>query len=166
MKKIAVVITILCSLIMFVNTGFAAFVGDNAPLFKIKTMSGTIVDTNALKGEKPIAIIFWATWCPECKKEIPQINALHEQFKTKGLEILAMNVGINDSEARVKKYIEKYKLSYPVAFDKGAKITKQFNVQGTPTVIILDQNGIVRYRGAHIPDDLAAHYSQLMADEK
>ncbi len=164
-KKLHILAWTLICLVLSYGTGFAASVGDAAPVFQIQTMSNTMVDTQALKGEKPIVLVFWATWCPECKKEIPDINKLHKQLKPKGMEILAVDVGINDSEAKVKRYIEKYDLSYPVAFDKGAEITKKFNVQGTPTVIILDKNGIVRYRGAHIPKDLKAHYAQLIADE-
>lgn len=152
--------------LLFSGTGYTAYVGDIAPQFQIRTLSNKVVDSGALKGEKPMVLIFWATWCPECKKEIPAITQLHKEFEPKGMEILAVDVGINDSEAKVKKYIEKYKVSYPVAFDQGAQITKKFKVQGTPTIIIVDKNGVVRYRGAHIPDDLASYYSQLMADEE
>ncbi len=164
-KKLHILAWILICFALFSGTGFTASVGDVAPAFQIQTMSNTMVDTRALKGEKPIVLVFWATWCPECKKEIPDINKLYKQIKPIGMALLAVDVGINDSEAKVKRYIEKYGLSYPVAFDKGAKITKDFNVQGTPTVIVLDKNGIVRYRGVHIPKDLKAHYAKLMADE-
>jgi len=164
-KKYAIVVWLTICFLLLSGTGYSASVGSIAPEFQIKTLSGKLVDSASLKGDKPMILIFWATWCPECKKEIPSINQLYEKFKPKGMEVLALNVGINDSEAKVKKYIEKYKLSYPVAFDQGARITKKFNVQGTPTIIIVDKNGVVRYRGAHIPDDLESHYSKLMADE-
>ncbi len=163
-KKYKIMVCLTIWALMFSGTGYAAYVGDPAPQFQIRTVSNKVVDSGTLKGEKPMTLIFWATWCPECKKEISDINQLHKKFEPKGMEVLAVDVGINDSEAKVKKYIEKYKLSYPVAFDQGSQITKQFNIQGTPTIIIVDKSGVVRYRGAHIPDDLEAHYSQLIAD--
>ncbi|MCP4672175.1 MAG: TlpA family protein disulfide reductase [Desulfobacula sp.] len=167
MKKRYTIIMWLATLLLLISgTGYAAHVGDLAPQFQIRTLSNKVVDSGTLKGKKSMALIFWATWCPECKKEIPDIIQLHREFEPKGMEILAVDVGINDSKAKVKKYIEKYKVSYPVAFDQGAQITKKFNIQGTPTIIIVDKNGVIRYRGTHIPDDLAAHYSQLMEDEE
>jgi peroxiredoxin len=75
---------------------------------------------------------------------------------------LAINVGINDSEARAKRYAKKYKISYPVAFDEESRVTKLFNVQGTPTIIITDRRGIVRYRSGAYPDDLAEHFESLI----
>jgi thiol-disulfide isomerase/thioredoxin len=165
-KRYTILVWLAIWFLLFSGTVYAAHVGETAPQFQIITLSNKVVDSGALKGNKPMALIFWATWCPECKKEIPDIIQLHKEIEPKGMEILAVDVGINDSEAKVKKYIEKYKVSYPVAFDQDAQITKKFKVQGTPTIIIVDKNGVVRYRGAHIPDDLAAHYPQLMADEE
>ena len=66
-----------------INTG--AFIGDFAPDFSLKTMDGVAVNMSELKGKKPLLLVFWATWCPNCKNEIPKINKLYNQFKQKGL---------------------------------------------------------------------------------
>lgn len=143
------------------GSGFAASVGDTSPEFVLKSLDGTEYRSDAIIGKKPLMLVFWATWCPNCKEEIPALKKIHADFGKQGLELIAVNVGMNDSAAKMKRYIEKYKITYPVAFDKGSEITKRFKVQGTPTVIILDKSGIVRYRSAAVPDDLEKHYENL-----
>ncbi len=143
------------------GSGFAASVGDASPEFAFKGLDGTEYRSDAIIGKKPLMLVFWATWCPNCKKEIPALKKIQADFEPQGLELIAVNVGMNDSAAKAQRYIEKYKITYPVAFDKGSETTKRFKVQGTPTVIILDKSGIVRYRSAVVPEDLEEHYKNL-----
>ncbi|MCP4404336.1 MAG: TlpA family protein disulfide reductase [bacterium] len=162
MKKIVTILTIFCVLMLFANTGMAVQVGDNAPQFEALTLTETTFDSAAMIGEKPLLLVFWATWCPVCKEEIPKLKEMYSTFAPQGLEVLAVNVGINDSAAKATRYVEKYDISYPVFFDEGSQITKQFEVQGTPTIIIVDVHGVVRYRSSEVPEDLAENFEMLM----
>jgi len=137
-------------------------VGEESPSIEVKTIDNRTIRSDEIKGKKPLFLIFWATWCSACKEEIPKLNEIYSAFEPKGLELLAINVGINDSLARVKRYIKKYKITYPVAFEGGKQATKLFGVQGTPTIIIVDRQGIVRYRSASVPDDLDEHFQELI----
>lgn len=139
----------------------ATQIGEKIPNFSIITVDGDAVDSDKIVGEKSLFLVFWATWCPNCKREIPHINELAKKFGSKGMEFLAVNVGVNDSEKKVRKYIKKYAMGYPVFFDKDSILTKGFKVTGTPTIIIADKNGIVRYRGVSPPEDLATHFADL-----
>ncbi|MCP4353460.1 MAG: TlpA family protein disulfide reductase [Desulfobacterales bacterium] len=161
MNKNLLIIT-LAILFIWSGTDFAANVGEKSPDFVLKTIDGTEFRSEEIKDRKPLFLVFWATWCPVCKKEIPKVKDIHAAFQPKGLDVLAINVGVNDSLAKTKRYANKYKMSYPVSFDEGSKVTKSFKVQGTPTVIIVDRRGIVRYRSAEIPDDLEKHYEDLI----
>lgn len=140
----------------------ALSVGEKAPEYSIATLNGDKLSSADTSGKNPVMMVFWATWCPHCKDEIPGINRIHKKFKPKGLKVVGVNVGINDSARRVKKYVKKYKIDYPVAYDKGAAVTKRFGVQGTPTVIIIDRKGTMRYRANALPDDLEKHFDALM----
>jgi len=157
---------ILLFLALFMLTtslALAVEVGDIAPTFNLKlTRSSSTSDftLSEYQGIKPVYLIFWATWCPNCKEEIPDLKTLHEKYNNK-IEILAINVGINDSIRRVNRYIKKYKLTYNVAFDHDAEIAGLYNVRGIPTQIIIDINGIVRYRDTQVPDDLGQHLEEL-----
>jgi len=139
----------------------AGQVGEPMPSFKLTTLDGTVIDSAGIIGEKPVFLVFWATWCPNCKREIPHINELSEKFASQGMLFLGVNVGINDSEAKVRRYAEKFQIEYPVYFDKGSQLTRKFKVSGTPTVIIVDKSGIIRYRDVAPPADLSTHFDEL-----
>lgn len=162
MHRRNIVITIVCLIVMMPGISFAAAVGEESPTFEVQTIEGVDIRSDELKDNNSVLLIFWATWCPVCKEEIPKVNTIYETFHPQGLEVIAIDVGINDSLKRVKRYVKKYGLSYPVVFDEGSSVTKQFGVQGTPTIFIIDKRGIVRYRSAAIPDDLAEHFDALM----
>lgn len=139
----------------------AAQVGDSIPSFNITTVDGKTLDSSRIVGEHPLFLVFWATWCPNCKREIPHIKQLEKQFSPEGMEFLAINVGVNDSLKKVGKYIKKHDITYPVFFDNDSVVTRDFKVSGTPTVIIADKSGTVRYRDVGPPDDLAKHFEEL-----
>jgi len=139
----------------------AADVGDKMPSFSITTLDGKLVESSKLIGKKPVFFVFWATWCPNCKAEIPHINEMDKEFTPLGMEFVGVNVGVNDSVKKVQRFAKKYKIHYPLYFDKGSQLTRKFKVSGTPTVIIVDKGGIVRYRGVSPPMDLAQNFDEL-----
>jgi len=136
-------------------------VGDVANDFTIKRIDGTEFRLSDYKGKKSVNLVFWATWCSNCKAEIPALKTLTKSHGD-DIEMLAINVGVNDSMKRLNRYREKYAIDYPMAFDETSNISRQFGVMGTPTLMIIDINGIIRYRGAEVPDDIADHIDGLM----
>lgn len=153
----------LCMALVFCTpAAFAVNVEDAAPSFEINTIDGKRFSTEDVVGNAPLFLVFWATWCPVCKEEIPKLQDIYSTFRPRGMEVLAVNVGINDSEEKVLRYIKKYGLDYPVAFDNGSRITRSYGVLGTPTIVIVDRRGVVRYSGASVPDDLDDHFRDLM----
>lgn len=158
-QRIAVVLLFL--LAITAGPAWSVGVGDAAPDFRLETLDGKQVSLADYKGKKPLMILFWSTWCPACKEEVPQVNRIAADFSHKGLEVLAVNVGVNDSAAKTKVYRDKYQLNYPVAFDHGSKVSRAFGVFGTPTVLITDRKGIVRYLGSEVPENLAENFARL-----
>jgi peroxiredoxin len=144
------------------NAVFAIGVGDRVPKFDMVQLDGTKIESEDIIGNNPILLVFWATWCPNCKKEIPTLKKIYQEFNPKGMKILAINVGVNDTRARAVKYKAKYKIDYPVVFDIGSRFTRSVNVQGVPTVIVVDKKGIVRYRSYVVPEDLDNNFDELM----
>jgi peroxiredoxin len=89
----------------------------------------------SLRG-KVVLVNFWATWCPPCRREIPDLDALYKRFRDQGLVILA----ITDEEASiVRPFISQQKVSYPVLLDPGQKVKELFRVDGIPKSFVYDR---------------------------
>jgi peroxiredoxin len=87
---------------------------------------------------KVVLVNFWATWCPPCRKEMPDLQALYDKFKDQGFVVLA----ISDEEAsKVAPFIEERKISYPVALDPGQKVHELYQVEGIPKSFVYDRDG-------------------------
>jgi peroxiredoxin len=90
-----------------------------------------------LRGEV-VLVNFWATWCPPCRKEIPDLSALYTQFETQGLVIL----GISDETAdKVAPFVQAHHVPYPVLLDPGRKVYDLFSVEGIPESFLYDRDG-------------------------
>jgi peroxiredoxin len=87
---------------------------------------------------KVVLLNFWATWCPPCRKEMPDLETLNQQFKDQGLVILA----ISDEDAgKVKPFIAQQKVTYPILLDPGRKVNELFQIEGIPKTFVYDRNG-------------------------
>ena len=87
---------------------------------------------------KVVVVNFWATWCPPCRKEMPDLETLYKQFKDQGLVILA----ISDEDAgKVAPFIAEQKVTYPILLDPGRKVNDIFQIEGIPKTFVYDRNG-------------------------
>jgi peroxiredoxin len=134
-------------------------IGNIAPDFQLTRTDGTPVSLDSLRGQ-PSVVVFWTAWCPFCKEEAPHINELAAQYEARGVRVLGIN--IQDSEARTAGGVREFGIRYAVVRDTDAKVAKLYKVQGTPTVLFLDREGIVRYNGNELPKDYAARLDALL----
>jgi peroxiredoxin len=105
--------------------------------FTLTDLQGKTWSLKALKG-KVVLVNFWATWCPPCRKEMPDLNTLYQRFKDQGFVVLA----ISDEEAgKVKPFIAERNISYPVMLDPGRKVNELFQVEGIPKSFVYDRDG-------------------------
>jgi peroxiredoxin len=105
--------------------------------FTLKDLSGKTWTFAELRG-KVVLVNFWATWCPPCRKEMPDLETLYGRFGSKGLVVL----GISDEEAaKVGPFIRERKISFPVLLDPGRKVNEEFVVEGIPKSFVYDREG-------------------------
>lgn len=105
--------------------------------FTLTDLQGKKWSLKELKG-KVVLVNFWATWCPPCRKEMPDLNTLYQRFKDQGFVILA----ISDEEAdKVKPFIAERNISYPVMLDPRRKVNELFQVDGIPKSFVYDREG-------------------------
>ena len=128
-----------------------------APDFELKDLDDATVKLSQFKGQKPVLVYFWATWCPYCVSMKPDIVELREKVSKDKLEILGVNVGGGDTLARLKKYQEGRPVPWPILYDRDGKATKAYRVQGIPLFVLVDKEGNVVYRGNGLPEDISKH---------
>jgi len=105
--------------------------------FTLKDLSGKTWTLSQLRG-KVVLVNFWATWCPPCRKEMPDLEALYERFNSKGLVVL----GISDDDAeKVASFVSERNITFPVLFDSGHKVSGMFVVEGLPMSFVYDREG-------------------------
>ncbi len=119
----------------------------NAPDFTAKTLDGTDFTLSSLRG-KVILLNFWATWCPHCRYEIPDLIQLSEKYKKAGLEIVG--VAVEDNASGVKDFAQEKEIKYTVVM-YGQGVEAQYrDITGIPTTFVIDKTGNIvdKYIGA------------------
>lgn len=117
--------------------------GDTAPDFTLTTSDGKTVKLSDYRGKKVI-LNFWATWCPPCRAEIPDMVKFYEANKDKGIVILGVNLTNSErTPGSVPQFITDYKISYPVLMDETGEVGDRYRVSAIPTTYILDSNGTI-----------------------
>jgi peroxiredoxin len=106
--------------------------------FTLTDLQGKTWTLKDLKG-KVVLVNFWATWCPPCRKEMPDLDALYNRFKDQGFVILAISE--DEETAKVDPFIAEHKISYPILLDPGSKVNKLFQVEGIPKSFVYDREG-------------------------
>jgi len=135
-------------------------IGDIAPDFQLVRQDGSQVSPQALRGQ-PAVLVFWTAWCPSCKEEAPHINELAAKYEPQGVRVVGIN--IQDSPARLAGGVKDFGIKYAVASDADATVARRYKVVGTPTVVFLDKQGVVKYFGNELPKDYAAQLDALLA---
>jgi peroxiredoxin len=105
--------------------------------FTLTDLEGTLWTLKDLRG-KVVLVNFWATWCPPCRKEMPDLQALYTRFKDQGLVILAIS---DEDSGTVKPFVAEHNVTYPVLLDLGRKVNQLFQVEGIPKSFVYDRNG-------------------------
>jgi peroxiredoxin len=117
-------------------------VGKPAPEFTLKDVEGKEVSLKSLRG-KAVFLDFWATWCAPCRDEMPQIQALHDEFQAKGLVVLAINS--SESAEVAKEYFRAQRLTFRNVMDPENAAHKLYGAGGIPKAVLIDKKGVVRF---------------------
>jgi thiol-disulfide isomerase/thioredoxin len=122
-------------------------VGTDAPVVTVRDLDGKAVDLGQYIGKKPIFLEFWATWCELCEELLPRVRAARAAYGDQ-VEFLGVNVTINQSRDRVRRYLEKHRLPFRTLYDEEGTSTRAYEAPATSYVVIVDRSGKIAYTGS------------------
>ena len=122
-------------------------VGADAPAVTVRDLDGKSVDLGQYIGKKPVFLEFWATWCELCEQLLPQVRAAKAAYGDK-VEFLGVNVTVNQSRDRVRRYLEKHQPPFRTLYDEEGTSTRAYEAPATSYVVIVDRKGKIAYTGS------------------
>lgn len=114
--------------------------GHPAPEIVLTSTTGETVRLSDFKGQ-PVLLNFWATWCPPCRAETPDLQATHRELGDK-LVIIGVNMTAQDN-GDIPAFLTEFGVTYPVLLDEEGVAARDYNVLGLPTSVFIDRNGII-----------------------
>ncbi len=115
-----------------------------APDFSVTTSEGEYISLDDLKG-KVVLLDFWATWCGPCVASLPALRNLNKKF-TKSEKFVLLGISSDHDEDKWSSFIVKQEMVWPQFLDRERAVQRAFRVNKFPTYIVLDHEGVIRYR--------------------
>ncbi|MBI4451023.1 DUF3179 domain-containing protein [Candidatus Woesearchaeota archaeon] len=139
-------------------------VGQLAPDFELQDKDGKLVKLSEYRG-KAVFINFWASWCPFCIDEMPDIQQAYTEFKDKGLVVLAINRGETRTAGLTYATKLRVQITYPLLFDPDEQVSRIYITRGMPVSYFLDAQGIItaRYFGPIDIDTMRTEAAKALA---
>ena len=132
MKKIISIIFLMISLVSFSNSA-------QAPNFNLKDQYGVVHSLENYKG-KVIFLNFWATWCPPCKKEMPDVESIYKEYGENKKDVIILGVN-SEKENEVKKFLKDKGYTFPTVIDENSEVMRKYFIQAFPTSFVIDKEG-------------------------
>ena len=102
-------------------------VGQPAPAYAAISMRGDSVSLAKMRG-KVVLMNVWATWCGPCRKEIPELRAIHSAYKDKGLELVGVSVDSDGSDDAIRAFLQEFKMDYAIWRDPNEGVSAIFRM--------------------------------------
>jgi thiol-disulfide isomerase/thioredoxin len=134
--------------------------------FSLRDLDGHVMKLSEYRGH-PVVIDFWATWCPPCRHQIPELKKLYSQYhKSKGLVVIGVACDTIQGEGvrSVRPFVKEFEISYPILLAE-SDVVDSLGVEAIPTTIFLGPDGKIvgRLMGAGAPGELTEGVHTLLA---
>jgi peroxiredoxin len=118
-------------------------IGDTAPDFQLELLTGKQVKLSDYRGKR-VMVNFWATWCPPCQAEMPDMEKF---YQSKDVVILAVNLTQTEPNTQqVQDFVNDFNLTFPILLDKKIKVATTYQIRPIPTSFMMDSNGIIQHK--------------------
>ena len=119
--------------------------------FTLESLEGKKVSLKDYRG-RVVLLVFSATWCPQCRREIAHLKKIYSTYGPKGLKLL--NIDVQESKRKVGSYVRKNKIPYTVLLDKDAKVALAYGVRGVPHLVLIGRDGKILSEDRRLVDGL------------
>jgi cytochrome c biogenesis protein CcmG, thiol:disulfide interchange protein DsbE len=118
----------------------APAIGHPAPDFTLSTLDGEAFTLAELRGT-PVVLNFWASWCPPCLAEMPELESASQRYAGQ-----VAIIGVNQAERPhiVQRFISRMELTFPIPLDVDAAVSRKYLIRSLPTTFFIDADGIIR----------------------
>jgi peroxiredoxin len=120
-------------------------IGKEAPDFVLKSLTGTNLRLSEYRGQV-VLVNFWARWADDSRQEMPALDRINTTYQRAGLVVLS--VSVDQDQRRAVEFAASMRLSYPILFDSGSTLGRDYFLEKMPMTILVDRAGIVRYSKA------------------
>jgi cytochrome c biogenesis protein CcmG, thiol:disulfide interchange protein DsbE len=120
-------------------------IGSLAPAYRAVSLAGDSVSIEQQRG-KVLLLNVWATWCHPCRTEIPELRAIHDKYKARGLELVGVSVDSDGADDGIREFMNEFKMNYAIWRDPDERVSSRFLIVGVPATFLIDRDGILRWR--------------------
>ncbi len=122
-----------------------ALVNTQAPDFSAQTLDGRTVSLADFRGQKRVVLSFWASWCGPCRMEMPGLIKFYQKNHTSDSDFEILAVSIDEDTKSAEDFAFSEKLNFPVLLDPRQKVASAYEVNGIPTMFVIDKDGKIIY---------------------
>lgn len=119
--------------------------GSEAPAFAARTLDGDSLRLADLR-DRVVLLNIWATWCIPCRKEMPELQALHTEFATQGLHVVGVSVDEQSADAAVRNFTTDLGITYTILRDPTEAVSFAFQIPGVPATFLIDRQGRIAWK--------------------
>jgi cytochrome c biogenesis protein CcmG, thiol:disulfide interchange protein DsbE len=145
-KKVCVSALAMALIFAFSAIAFA----DSSRDWSLMDTRGESFKLSSVLGEKPAMLVFWATWCAPCKKEMADNQAVFDTLAAHGVNVILVSEDTQKTQAKVKPYVDSKGFTWRVLLDPDGEVLKRYGGLSIPYTVVLDKQGnaVQKYRGA------------------
>lgn len=143
------------------SAGPAGLIGSMAPVYALQNDRGAVVSLLSYR-RQVVLMNLWASWCPPCRAEMPDLQRLANAYSAKGIVIVGVNEG--ESPQRARAFADSLGIRFPIWIDENQRYGRAYGALGLPTTVIVDRRGVVvrGYDGALTYAQMQAAIAQLL----
>ncbi len=140
----------------------SSLTAQSGPSFKVNDVSGRVRTFEEFKGTGPLVVNFWGTWCPPCRREIPDMVKIYDEYKDRGLKIVGLSV--RDTPDKVKRFASEYGIEWVLLMSNYDAMKSFKTGTGIPVSIFFDRNGneVSRFVGGRSYRDFKAEVEKII----